>query len=52
MISWLVDKFYDFLNLFVCYTIFKQLDGKFTVIFHEHGPQKFRSVPKIGRNMC
>jgi hypothetical protein len=30
MISWYVDKFHDFLTLFVFYTIFKQLHGKFT----------------------
>jgi hypothetical protein len=47
-----VDKFYDFLTLFVFYTIFKQLDGKFTVMFSEHGAQKFRSAPEIGRNFC
>jgi hypothetical protein len=47
-----VDKFHDFLTLFVFYTIFKQLDGKFTVMFSEHGAQRFRSVPEIGRNLC
>jgi hypothetical protein len=52
MISWYVDKFHDFLTLFVFYTIFKQLDGKFTVMFSEHGAQRFRSVPEIGRNLC
>ena len=30
MISWHVDKFQDFLTLFVFYTIFKHVDGKFT----------------------
>jgi hypothetical protein len=30
MISWHVDKFDDFLTLFGFYTIFKQLDRKFT----------------------
>jgi hypothetical protein len=32
-----VDMFHDFLTLFVFYTIFKQLNGKFTVMFGEHG---------------
>jgi hypothetical protein len=41
MISWHVDKFYDFLTLFVFHTIFKQLDGKFTVMFSEDGGRKF-----------
>jgi hypothetical protein len=36
MISWHVDKFYDFLTLFVFYTIFKQLDSKFTAMLSEH----------------
>jgi hypothetical protein len=52
MISWHVDKFHDFLILFVFYTNLKQLDGKFTVMFCEHGAQKFRSTPEIGRNLC
>jgi hypothetical protein len=47
-----LDKFYDFLTLIVFYTIFKQLDGKFTVIFSEHGARRFRSVPEIGHNLC
>jgi hypothetical protein len=47
-----VDKFYDFLTLFVFYTIFKQLDGKFMAMFSEHGARRFLSVPKIGRNLC
>jgi hypothetical protein len=51
MISWHVE-FYDFLTLFVFYTIFKQLDGKFTVMFSEHGARKFWSAPEIGRNLC
>jgi hypothetical protein len=50
MISWHVDKFYDFLTLFVIYTIFKQLDGKFAVMFSEHGARRFRSAPKIDHN--
>jgi hypothetical protein len=52
MISWHVDKFHDFLTLFVFYTIFKQLDGNFTAMFSEHGAQSFRSAPKIDRNLC
>jgi hypothetical protein len=47
-----VNKFHDFLTLFVFYTIFKQLDGKFTIMFSEHGAPRFRSAPKIGRNLC
>jgi hypothetical protein len=47
-----VDKFHDFLTLFVFYKIFKQLDGKFTVMFSEHGTPRFRSAPEIGRNLC
>jgi hypothetical protein len=35
-----VDKFHDFLTSFVFYTIFKQLDGKFTAMFSEHGALK------------
>jgi hypothetical protein len=45
MISCHVDKFYDFLTLFVFYTILKQLDGKLTVMFSEHGARKLRSAP-------
>jgi hypothetical protein len=52
MISWHVDKFYDFLTLFVFYTIFKQLDSKFTVMFSEHGARRFRSALEIGHNLC
>jgi hypothetical protein len=47
-----VDKFHDFLTLFVVYTIFKQLDHKFTIMFSEHGARRFRSIPEIGRNLC
>jgi hypothetical protein len=32
--------------LFVFYTIFKQLDGKFTVMFSEHGARRFQSALK------
>jgi hypothetical protein len=46
------DKFYDFLTLFVFYTIFKQLDGKFTVMFREYGARKFRSALEISLNLC
>jgi hypothetical protein len=52
MISCHVAKFYDFLTLFVFYTFFRQLDGKFTVMFSEHGARKFRFAPEIGRNLC
>jgi hypothetical protein len=47
-----VDKFHDFLTLFMFYTIFKQLDGKFTVMFSEHGARKFQFAHEIGRNLC
>jgi hypothetical protein len=47
-----VDKFHDFLTLFVFYTIVKQLDDKFMVMFSEHGARRFRSVLEIGRNLC
>ena len=52
MISLHVDKFNDFMTLFVFYTIFKQLDGKFTAMFSEHGARSFRSTPEVGRNLC
>jgi hypothetical protein len=39
-----VDKFHDFLTLFVFYTIFKQLDDKFTVMFNEDDARKFQSA--------
>jgi hypothetical protein len=52
MIPWHVDKFHDFLTLLIFYTILKQLDDKFTVMFREHGARQFRYVPKIGRNLC
>jgi hypothetical protein len=51
MIPWHVDKFHDFLTLFVFYTIFKQLDGKFTAMFSEHGARSFWFAPEIGRNL-
>jgi hypothetical protein len=38
--------------LIVFYTIFKQLDGKFTVMFSEHGAPRFWSAPEIGRSLC
>jgi hypothetical protein len=47
-----VDKFHDFLTLFVFYTIFKQLDGKFTAMFSEHVARSFRYAPEMGRNLC
>jgi hypothetical protein len=49
---YIMDKFHNFLTLFVFYIIFKQLDGKFTVMFREHGARKFRSALEIGRNLC
>jgi hypothetical protein len=52
MISWHVVKFHDFLTFFVFYTILKQLDDKFMVIFSEHGAPRFRSAPEISRNLC
>jgi hypothetical protein len=52
MISSPEDKFYDFLTLFVFYTIFKQLDDKFTAILSEYGARSFRSAHEIGRNLC
>jgi hypothetical protein len=41
-----------FLTLFVFYTIFKQLDGKFMVMFREHSARKFLASPEIDRNLC
>jgi hypothetical protein len=41
-----------FLALFVFYTIFKQLDGKFTAMLSKHGARSFRSAPEVGRNLC
>jgi hypothetical protein len=52
MISWQVDKFHDFLTLFVFYTIFKHVDDKFTAMFSEHVARSFRPAPAIGRNLC
>jgi hypothetical protein len=45
-------KFYDFLTLFVFYTIFKHVDGKFTAMFSELGARSFWSPPEIDRNLC
>jgi hypothetical protein len=47
-----MDKFHDFLTLFLFYTIFKHLDDKFTVMFREYGARKFWSSPEIDCNMC
>jgi hypothetical protein len=47
-----MDRFHDFLTLFVFYTIFKHLDGKFTAMLSEHGARSFQSAPEIGRNLC
>jgi hypothetical protein len=52
MISWHVNMFHDLLTLFVFYTIFKHLDGKFTAMLSEHGARSFGSAPEIGRNLC
>jgi hypothetical protein len=43
-----VDKFHDFLTLFMFYTIFKHVDGKFTTMFSEHVARSFRSASEIG----
>jgi hypothetical protein len=51
MISWHMDKFHDFLSLFMFYTIFKHVDGKFTAMFSEHVARSFRYAPGIGRNL-
>jgi hypothetical protein len=37
---WYHDIFQDSLTLFVFYTILKQLNRKFTIMFREHGVQK------------
>jgi hypothetical protein len=47
-----MDKFHDFLILFVFYTIFKYVDGKFTAMFREHVARSFWSALGIGRNLC
>ena len=36
-----MDKFHEFLTLFMFYTIFKHLDGKFTAMLSEHGARSF-----------
>jgi hypothetical protein len=46
-----MNKFHDFLTLFVFYTIFKHVDGKFTTMFSEHVARSFRYDPRIGRNL-
>jgi hypothetical protein len=51
MISWHVDRFHDFLTLFVFYTNYKHLDGKLTTMLSEQGALSFRSAPEIGRNL-
>jgi hypothetical protein len=40
----MLTSFAIFLTLFVFYTVLKQLDSKFTVIFREHGARKFWPV--------
>jgi hypothetical protein len=52
VVEFQVDKFQDFLTLFVFYTIFKHVYGKFTAMFSEHVARIFRSAPGIGRNLC
>jgi hypothetical protein len=44
-----MDKFHDFLSLFVFYKIFKQLYDKFTAMLSGHGARSFWSAPEIGR---
>jgi hypothetical protein len=44
-------SFIIFLALFVFYTILKQLERKFAIMFYEHGAQKFRSILEIGHNL-
>jgi hypothetical protein len=41
MISWHVDKFHDFLILFVFYTILKQPHPNLPFMFCEYGARKF-----------
>jgi hypothetical protein len=36
----------------VFYTILKQLDRKFAIMFCEHGIRNFWFVPVLGRNLC
>jgi hypothetical protein len=52
MISWHVDKFHDFLTLFVFYTIFKHVHVKLTAMFSEHVARSFLYASEIGRNLC
>jgi hypothetical protein len=42
-----MDKFHDFLTLFVFYTIFKHVDGKFTAMFSEHVDRSFDPLLKL-----
>jgi hypothetical protein len=51
---WYHDTWTSFmiLTLFVFYTIFKHVDGKFMTMFSEHVARSFRSAPGIGRNLC
>jgi hypothetical protein len=41
MVPWHIDKFHDFRNKFAFYTIKKQLDHKFVVMFSEQDDWKF-----------
>jgi hypothetical protein len=52
MISCHLDKFHDFLTLFVFNTILKHLDRKFAAMFCELGVQKFWYVLDLGSNLC
>jgi hypothetical protein len=47
-----VDKFHDFLVCLCFIPFFKQLDGKFMVMFSERGALKFWYAPEIGYNLC
>jgi hypothetical protein len=47
-----MDKFHDFLTLFVFYTIFKHVNDKFTTMFSEHVDRSLRSDAEMGRNLC
>jgi hypothetical protein len=52
MILWHVNNFHNFFILFVFYTILKQPNDKFMVLFREYGAQKFWSATEIGHNLC
>jgi hypothetical protein len=52
MISRYINKFHNFLTLFVLYTILKQFDRKFTVMLREQDARKIRSLLEIVSNLC